>query len=168
MLHRTHDGSKRALKPLSLPCGHTFCEECISRYCSHHQNCHHLHSFTHQACIRQIKHKHAWNQTSEIINQKVYLFLFPQLSEAVTYPVGLPCQVTNHLPIESKMPCRWLNDKNSCPVCRKPLTGDQPQDPHIARGSAAEGADAVMNRQHNWNNDMYASEVMFRMGRLQR
>lgn len=72
------------------------------------------------------------------------------------------------LQTESRFACRWLNDKNSCPVCRKPLNGDQPQDPQLTRGSVAEGADAVMNRQHNWNNDMYASEVMFRMGRLQR
>lgn len=64
--------------------------------------------------------------------------------------------------------CRWLNDKNSCPVCRKPLTEDQPQGPQVPRGSVVDGADAGIIRQHNWNNDMYASEVMFRMGRLQR
>lgn len=62
---------------------------------------------------------------------------------------------------------RWLNDKNSCPVCRKPLTGDQPEDPHLTRGSAPEAGNGL-NRQRNWDNDMYASEVMFRMGRLQR
>lgn len=38
----------------------------------------------------------------------------------------------------------------------------------MPRGSMVEGADAGLVRQHNWNNDMYASEVMFRMGRLQR
>ena len=63
---------------------------------------------------------------------------------------------------------RWLNDKNSCPVCRKPLTGDQPEDPNLTRGSAPEVAGNGLGRQRNWNNDMYASEVMFRMGRLQR
>ncbi len=66
--------------------------------------------------------------------------------------------------------CRWLHDKNSCPVCRKPLTGDDPtEDPNLTRGSAAQAAGAGLNRQQQiWDNDMYASEVMFRMGRLQR
>lgn len=66
--------------------------------------------------------------------------------------------------------CRWLHDKNSCPVCRKPLTGDDPsEDPNLTRGSAAQAAGGGLTRQHQiWDNDMYASEVMFRMGRLQR
>lgn len=63
--------------------------------------------------------------------------------------------------------CRWLHDKNSCPVCRKPLTGDAPEDPDLTTDSAAQAAN-VGNRQQVWDNDMYASEVMFRMGRLQR
>ena len=67
------------------------------------------------------------------------------------------------------MLCRWLHDKNSCPVCRKPLIGDDPnEDPHLTRDSAVQGANAGLNRQNIWDNDMYASEVMFRMGRLQR
>ncbi len=68
------------------------------------------------------------------------------------------------------MLCRWLHNKNSCPVCRKPLTGDDPnEDPNLTRGSAAQAAGRGLNRQQQiWDNDMYASEVMFRMGRLQR
>lgn len=68
------------------------------------------------------------------------------------------------------MLCRWLHDKNSCPVCREPLTGDDPnEDPNLTRGSAAQAAGGGLNRQQQiWDNDMYASEVMFRMGRLQR
>ncbi len=68
------------------------------------------------------------------------------------------------------MLCRWLHDKNSCPVCRKPLTGDDPSEaPNLTRGSAAQAAGGGLNRQQQiWDNDMYASEVMFRMGRLQR
>ncbi|DBA84123.1 TPA: hypothetical protein ACH3X1_006599 [Trebouxia sp. C0004] len=92
---RSSDSKEKQLKPLSLACGHTFCEECISR---------------------------------------------------------------------------WLHDKNSCPVCRKPLTGDDPsEDPYLTSGSAAQAAAGGLNRQQQiWDNDMYASEVMFRMGRLQR
>ena len=64
--------------------------------------------------------------------------------------------------------CRWLSDKNSCPVCRKPLTGDQSDtDPNLTPGSAAGGQEGML-AQRGLDRDMYASEVMFRMGRLQR
>ena len=63
---------------------------------------------------------------------------------------------------------RWLNDKNSCPVCRKPLTGDQPDtDPNLTQGSAAGPQEGALAQQ-GLDRDMYANEVMFRMGRLQR
>ena len=108
--------------------------------------------------------------TLAIAAQLILLFLSQDVDLDRLQHAQLDAPAVIRMLIACCMLCRWLHDKNSCPVCRKPLTGDDPsEDPNLTRGSAAQAAGGGLNRQQQiWDNDMYASEVMFRMGRLQR
>ena len=66
---------------------------------------------------------------------------------------------------------RWLNSNVSCPVCRKPLDGDddQPrpgddgrQQPPYQSGPPQDG-----NAAGRWNGDLLTAELAFRLAMLQ-
>ena len=71
--------------------------------------------------------------------------------------------------VEQGLPiCRWLNGKDSCPVCRKPVDGDDqpPEDAPRGYPGAPSGA-AAAAAAGGWNADLLNAELMFRLAMLQ-
>eukprot|EP00884_Botryococcus_braunii_P012507 jgi/Botrbrau1/21257/Bobra.39_2s0049.2 len=57
---------------------------------------------------------------------------------------------------------RWLDNHNTCPVCRVVLAEESPVP------QAAQQQQAYLNTRRLWDRDMYQSEFIFRLGSLQR
>ena len=58
--------------------------------------------------------------------------------------------------------CRWLDQNNSCPICREALTALAPQQAPPPSGAAQQV------RENGLGGEMYAAEVAFRMSNLHR
>ena len=58
--------------------------------------------------------------------------------------------------------CRWLDQNNSCPICREALTASAPQQAPPPSGAAQQV------RENGLEGEMYAAEVAFRMNNLHR
>ncbi|DBA78180.1 TPA: hypothetical protein ACH3X2_008143 [Trebouxia sp. C0005] len=65
----------------------------------------------------------------------------------------------------------WLQDKDSCPICRQPVAATRPdpvQHSNLTRGASLPRPNVGLNQQHHdWDTDMYALEIKFRLARLQ-
>ena len=64
---------------------------------------------------------------------------------------------------------RWLASNVSCPVCRKPIDDDQPPEdrPRGNPGGPSGPAAAAAAGAGQWNTDLLAMELMFRLTMLQ-
>ena len=61
------------------------------------------------------------------------------------------------------MACRWVQDKNTCPICRKPLDQAAAPPPKMA-----EQQQQQRQRTGLFAQDMIATEMAFRLTNLQR